>query len=112
LISPTRCRESLSACEGAVLVVDAVQGVQAQTISNMYLAFESGLEIIPVINKIDLANARVDYVKEQIIAMLGCKESEIVCVSARQGTGVGELMEAIVRRIPPPMGDPRESSKR
>ena len=102
---------SLSACEGAVLVVDAVQGVQAQTISNMYLAFENGLEIIPVINKIDLANARVDYVKEQIIAMLGCKESEIICVSARQGTGVGELMEAILRRIPPPVGDPEGKLK-
>ena len=102
---------SLSACEGAVLVVDAVQGVQAQTISNMYLAFESGLEIIPVINKIDLANARVDYVKEQVVGMLGCKESEIVCVSARQGTGVDELMEAIVRRIPPPAGDPEGKLK-
>ena len=102
---------SLSACEGAVLVVDAVQGVQAQTISNMYLAFENGLEIIPVINKIDLANARVDYVKEQIVGMLGCKESEVVCVSARQGTGVDELMEAIVRRIPPPAGDPEGKLK-
>jgi GTP-binding protein LepA len=95
---------SLSACEGAVLVVDAAQGVQAQTISNLYLAVENGLEVIPVINKIDLASARVDYVKGQIVEMLGCKESEIICVSARLGTGVDELMEAIVDRIPPPRG--------
>ncbi len=95
---------SLSACEGAVLVVDAAQGVQAQTISNLYLAVENGLEVIPVINKIDLASARVDYVKGQIVEMLGCKESEIICVSARLGTGVDELMEAIVDRIPQPKG--------
>jgi len=97
---------SLSACEGALLVVDAAQGVQAQTISNLYLAVDNGLEVIPVINKIDLANARVDYVKDQIVEMLGCKESEILCVSARTGAGVADLMEAIVERIPPPKGEP------
>jgi GTP-binding protein LepA len=95
---------SLSACEGAILVVDAVQGVQAQTISNLYLAVENGLEIIPVINKIDLASARVDYVKGQIVEMLGCKESEVICASARLGSGVEELMDAIVKRVPPPKG--------
>ena len=96
---------SLSACEGALLIVDAVQGVQAQTISNLYLAMENDLEIIPVINKIDLRNARVDYVTEQLVGLLGCKEDEIYCVSARDGMGIDLLLEAIVEHIPPPKGD-------
>jgi GTP-binding protein LepA len=95
---------SLAACEGAVLVVDAAQGVQAQTISNVYLAIENGLEIIPVINKIDLPVARVDYVTEQLVALLGVSEDDVLKVSARDGSGVDELLEAIVKRIPPPSG--------
>ena len=96
---------SLAACEGALLVVDAVQGVQAQTISNLHLAVESGLEVIPVINKIDLPNARPDYVKEQVVSILGGSVDDICEVSARDGTGVDDLLEAIIHRIPPPMGD-------
>ncbi|MCZ6767144.1 MAG: translation elongation factor 4, partial [bacterium] len=96
---------SLAACEGAVLVVDAVQGVQAQTLSNLYLAVEGGLEVIPVINKIDLPNARTDEVKTELLELLGGEPEEILCVSARNGDGVEELMEAIVERIPPPEGD-------
>jgi GTP-binding protein LepA len=97
---------SLAACEGAILVVDAVQGVQAQTLSNLHLAVEHGLEVIPVINKIDLPNARVDYVKSQMTSVLGGGEEDILTVSARDGTGVDELMRAIVDRIPTPAGDP------
>ncbi len=96
---------SLAACEGALLVVDAVQGVQAQTISNLYLAIESGLEVIPVMNKIDLPNARPDHVKDQIVGILGGSADEVHEVSARDGTGVDDLLEAIIHRIPPPMGD-------
>ncbi|MBW1819496.1 MAG: GTP-binding protein, partial [Deltaproteobacteria bacterium] len=82
---------SLAACEGAILVVDAAQGIQAQTLSNVYLALEGGLEILPVINKIDLSSARVDQVKRELIELLGVPEDDIMCVSARVGTGVGEL---------------------
>lgn len=95
---------SLAACEGALLVVDAAQGVQAQTISNLYLAIESGLEIVPVVNKIDLPVARVDYVSDQIVDILGGHRSEIIAVSAREGTHVDRVLEAIVERIPPPAG--------
>ncbi len=97
---------SLAACEGAILVVDAVQGVQAQTLSNLHLAVEHGLEVIPVINKIDLPNARVDYVKNQITSVIGGGEADILMVSARDGTGVDELMRAIIDRVPVPAGDP------
>lgn len=97
---------SLAACEGAILVVDAVQGVQAQTLSNVHLAQENGLTIVPVINKIDLASARVDHVKRELVELLDVGEEEILCVSARIGTGVDELLAAIVSRIPPPGGDP------
>ncbi len=93
---------SLAACEGALLLVDAAQGVEAQTVSNTYLAIEAGLEIIPVINKIDLSAARVEMVKRQLIELLGCAEEEIMLVSAREGIGVPELLEAVVERIPPP----------
>lgn len=96
---------SLAACEGALLVVDASQGVEAQTISNLYLALENDLEIIPVINKIDMASAQVDMVKHQIVEIMGIDESEIVLCSARSGIGVGDVLEAIVKRIPPPKGD-------
>lgn len=97
---------SLAACEGALLVVDAAQGVEAQTISNVYLAVEAGLEIIPVINKIDLPSARVDVIKGQIIDLIGCKEDEIILASAKERIGFNEILDAIVDRIPPPSGDP------
>ena len=97
---------SLAACEGALLVVDAAQGVEAQTISNLYLAFDAGLEIIPVINKIDLPSAEVEKVKKQIMDLLGCKEEEILLASAKTKVGIVEILEAIVKRIPAPKGDP------
>ena len=97
---------SLAACEGAILVVDASQGVEAQTISNLYLAIDAGLEIIPVINKIDLQSAMVDQVKHQIMDLIGCKEGDIILASAKMKTGVDEILEAVVRTIPPPKGDP------
>ncbi len=96
---------SLAACEGAVLIVDAAQGVEAQTISNLYLAVEAGLEIIPVINKIDLPSAEIDKVKNQIIDLIGCEDNEILLVSAKTKTGIDELLERIVTKIPPPKGD-------
>ena len=96
---------SLAACEGALLVVDAVQGVQAQTINNMYLALEHDLTIMPVINKIDLPAARVDYVVDQFIDLLGCEPEEILLVSAKTGEGVPELLDAIVDQVPAPTGD-------
>ncbi len=96
---------SLAACEGALLVVDAAQGIEAQTISNLYLAIEAGLEIIPVINKIDLPSAVVDTVKGQIIDLIGCKEEEILLCSAKQRIGYHEILESIVNKIPPPKGD-------
>lgn len=98
---------SLAACEGAVLVVDAAQGVEAQTISNVYLALEAELELIPVINKIDLPSARVDTVKSQIVDLIGCGEDEIILASAKERQGVEEILEAIVNRIPAPVGDPK-----
>lgn len=99
---------SLAACEGAILVVDATQGVEAQTISNLYLAIDANLEIIPVMNKIDLPSAvtTIDNVKKQVIDLLGCKEEEILMCSAKQGLGIEEILEAIVERIPAPKGDP------
>jgi len=96
---------AIASCEGALLVVDASQGIQAQTISNLYLALEHDLEIIPVINKIDMESAMVEEVKEQIVDLLGCKEEEIICASARTGTGVDEILEAILHRVPAPKGD-------
>ena len=97
---------SIAACEGALLVVDATQGIQAQTISNLYLALEHDLEIIPVMNKIDMDSAMIDVVEDQIVDMLGCDPSEILKVSARTGEGVGAVLDAIVDRIPAPKGDP------
>ncbi len=97
---------SLAACEGALLVVDAVQGVQAQTINNLYLALEHDLAIIPVINKIDLPAARPDFVAEQFMDLIGCYPDEILMVSAKTGEGVPALLEAIVARVPAPQGDP------
>ena len=96
---------SLAACEGAILVVDAAQGIQAQTVSNVYLAVDNGLELLPVINKIDLPAARSEEVAEEIHDLIGADSSEIMRVSAREGTGIDELLEAIVARVPPPRGD-------
>jgi GTP-binding protein LepA len=93
---------SLAACEGALLVVDASQGVEAQTIANLYLAIEAGLEIIPIINKIDLPSADIEKVSSQIIELIGSKKEEIVHVSAKSGIGIDDLLEAIVERIPEP----------
>ena len=97
---------AIASSEGALLVVDASQGVQAQTISNLYLALEHNLEIIPVINKIDMDSAMVEGVKDQVIDLLGCKEEEILLASARAGIGIQEILDAIVERIPAPQGDP------
>ena len=96
---------SLAACEGALLVVDAVQGIEAQTLANAYLAVENDLELIPVINKIDLPNADPDAVKDQIEEVLGIDASEALLVSAKTGEGVEDVLEAVVRQIPPPKGD-------
>lgn len=96
---------SLAACEGALLVVDASQGVEAQTISNVYLAVDAGLEIIPVINKIDLPSARPEVIKNQIIDLIGCDEDEIILASAKARIGFDEILNAIVNKIPPPKGD-------
>jgi len=99
---------SLTACEGALLVVDAAQGVEAQTISNLYLATEAGLEIIPVINKIDLSSAEIDKVAHQITDLIGCSENDILKVSAKANIGIEELLEAVVEKIPQPKGDPED----
>ncbi len=99
---------SLAACEGALLVVDATQGVEAQTISNLYMAIEAGLEVIPVINKIDLPSASmmIPKVKQEIVDLLGCDEEEILLISAKEGIGVEQVLDAIIERIPAPKGDP------
>ena len=97
---------SIAACEGAVLVVDATQGVQAQTISNLYMAIEHDLEIIPVLNKCDMPNAMPDRVEDEIVDLLGCKREDILRCSAKTGEGVPEILDAIIERIPAPVGDP------
>ena len=96
---------AIASCEGALLVVDASQGIQAQTISNLYLALEHDLEIIPVINKIDMESAMVEEVKDQIVELIGCDADDILCASARTGIGIEEILDAIVDRIPAPKGD-------
>lgn len=96
---------SIAACEGALLIVDAAQGIQAQTISNLYLALENDLEIIPILNKIDLPSANPEEVKDQIVDLLGCKREEIMAASGKTGMGVHEVLEQIVHRIPPPKGN-------
>ncbi|MEA2062717.1 MAG: GTP-binding protein, partial [Gemmatimonadota bacterium] len=102
---------SLAACEGALLVVDASQGVQAQTLSNLLLALESDLAVIPVINKIDLAAGRIEEVAAEIMELLGVGREEILAVSAKQNQGIDEVLEAIVERIPPPAGDKKAPLK-
>ena len=97
---------ALAACEGALLLVDATQGIQAQTISNLYLAIDNDLEIIPVVNKIDMDGAMIEEVKDQIIDLIGCKPEEILLASGRTGIGVAEILKAIVDRIPSPEGNP------
>ncbi len=97
---------SIAACEGALLVVDATQGVQAQTISNLYMALEHDLEIIPVINKIDMPSAMPDEVEDEIVELLGCDRKEIIRASGKTGEGVEDILDAVVERIPHPSGDP------
>ncbi len=96
---------SIAACEGALLIVDAAQGIQAQTISNLYLALEHNLKIIPILNKIDLPSAEPEIVKDQIVDLLGCEREEIMLASGKTGLGVHEILEEIVNRIPPPNGE-------
>ncbi len=100
--------KSIAACEGALLLVDAVQGVEAQTIANLYLAMEHDLKIIPIINKIDLKSARVDEIKEQIHELLGSEEDEIILISAKENIGTEDVLEGIVREISPPSGGSKE----
>ncbi len=99
---------SIAACEGALLLIDATQGIQAQTISNLYLAIEHDLEIIPILNKIDMESAMIEEVSEQIIDLIGCDPDEILQASGKTGEGVSEILSAIVERIPAPKGDPNE----
>ena len=100
---------SIAACEGALLVVDAAQSIQAQTISNLYLALENDLEIIPVLNKIDLPSANPEEVTDDIVDLLGCDPDEIIPASAKTGLGIEEILEAIIKRVPAPKGNPNES---
>ncbi len=102
---------SIAACEGALLIVDAAQGIQAQTISNLYLALEHGLEIVPVLNKIDLPSADPETVKDQIVDLVGCRRDDIIPASAKTGIGIEEILAAIVKRIPSPKGNPAEPLK-
>ncbi len=97
---------SIAACEGALLIVDATQGIQAQTISNLYMAIEHDLEIIPVMNKMDMDNAMPEEVEDQIVELLGCKREEIIRASGKTGMGIEEILHAIIERIPAPEGDP------
>ncbi len=98
---------SIAACEGALLIVDAAQGIQAQTISNLYLALENDLTIIPILNKIDLPSAMPEEVKDQIVDLIGCDRDEILAASGKTGMGVYDILEAIVKRIPAPKGEPK-----
>ncbi len=95
---------SIAACEGALLVVDAAQSIQAQTISNLYLALENDLEIIPVLNKVDLPSANPEEVTDDIVDLLGCDASDVIPASAKTGLGIEEILAAIIERIPPPTG--------
>src|SRR5678816_494701 len=97
---------SLAACEGAILVVDASQGIQAQTLSNLFLAMDAGLEIIPILNKIDLPGAEPERRRQEVVDLLGVDPDDILLVSAKAGIGISELLERVVERVPPPVGDP------
>src|SRR3954466_15239848 len=98
---------AIAACEGALLIVDASQGIEAQTISNLYLALEHDLEIIPVMNKIDLPHANPEGVADEIVELIGCKREDILAASAKEGKGIEEILRAVVNRIKPPKGDPK-----
>ena len=97
---------SIAACEGALLIVDASQGIEAQTISNLYLALENDLEIIPVLNKIDLPGANPEEVSDQVIDLLGCSREDIILASGKEGLGIDEILAAIINNVPAPSGDP------
>jgi len=97
---------SLAACEGAILVVDASQGIQAQTLSNLFLAMDAGLEIIPILNKIDLPGAEPEKRRQEVVDLIGCAPEDILLVSAKEGLGIPELLEEIVKKVPPPRGNP------
>ena len=97
---------SIAACEGALLIVDAAQGIQAQTISNLYLALDNDLEILPIVNKIDLPSAEPEVVKDQIVDLIGCGKNEILEVSAKTGQGIDKILDSVIDRIPHPKGDP------
>src|SRR5688500_8756975 len=97
---------SLAACEGALLVVDAAQGVEAQTVANTYAAIEAGLELSPILNKVDLPGAEPERVTEEILDLIGGDAPDVIHISAKTGQGVGDVLEAIVARIPPPAGEP------
>ena len=99
---------SIAACEGALLIVDASQGIEAQTISNLYLAIENDLEIIPILNKMDLPGAMPEEVTDQIIDLIGCKEEDVIPASGKTGLGVNEILRAIIERIPGPGGTDEE----
>jgi len=96
---------SLAACEGAILVVDASQGIQAQTLSNLFLAMDAGLEIIPILNKIDLPGAEPEKRRQEVVDLIGCDPADILLVSAKEGIGIPELLEQVVRKVPPPKGN-------
>jgi GTP-binding protein LepA len=100
---------SIAACEGALLVVDAAQSIQAQTISNLYLALDNDLEIIPILNKVDLPSANPEEVTDDIVDLLGCDSEEVIPTSAKTGIGIEAILEAIIERVPPPTGNPDES---
>ena len=100
---------SIAACEGALLVVDAAQSIQAQTISNLYLALENNLEIIPILNKIDLPSANPEEVTDDIIDLLGCNKEEVIPASAKTGLGIQEILKSIIEKIPSPKGNENES---
>ena len=100
---------SIAACEGALLIVDAAQGIEAQTISNLFMALEHGLEIIPVLNKIDLPGAMQEEVKDEIVDLLGCDRDSIIPASGKTGLGVYDILKAIIERVPAPKGDPKWS---
>src|SRR5690349_11632267 len=102
---------AIAACEGALLIVDAAQGIQAQTISNLYLAMEHNLEIIPILNKIDLESANPEMVKDQIVDLVGCDREDVIPCSAKTGLGVHDILKAIAHRIPAPKGSPEAPLK-
>src|SRR5579859_1282014 len=102
---------SLAACEGALLVVDATQGIEAQTLANVYLALEGDLTIIPIINKIDLPSAQVDMVAEEIERVIGLPRDQIILASAKEGIGTRDILEAVVKRVPPPHAEPEQPAR-